>query len=127
MPDCSRNQIFSLRLGHSKAEMKSKIQNLPLNLGHNLGLGLDQSASPFSPTNRKIISAVSCPMPDHPRHGRVTFNTLTYNSLISYECNYGYMIIGTLSPLVSMTKYFISTIVLPREIDNYLAIFEGSQ
>ena len=66
-------------------------------------------------------------MPDHPRDGRVTFNTLTYNSLISYECNYGYMIIGTLSPLVSMTKYFISTIVLPREIDNYLAIFEGSQ
>ena len=36
-------------------------------------------------------------MPDHPRHGRVTFNTLTYNSLISYECNYGYMIIGNTS------------------------------
>ena len=76
-------------------------------------------------------------MPDHPGHGRVMFNTLTYNSLISYECNYGYMIIGTYSTLalktvylLKLSKYFLSTIVgdfLPREIENYPAIFEGSQ
>ena len=42
---------------------------------------------------------MSCPVPEHPRHGRVMFNTVTFNSLISYECNYGYMIIGTLAQL----------------------------
>ena len=40
------------------------------------------------------VSAVSCPTPSHPAFGRVMFNSVTYNSLISYECNYGYMIIG---------------------------------
>ena len=37
---------------------------------------------------------MSCPVPANPPFGRVMFNSLTYNSLISYECNYGYMIIG---------------------------------
>ena len=39
-------------------------------------------------------SAVSCPVPANPPNGRVMFNSMTYNSLISYECNYGYMVIG---------------------------------
>jgi hypothetical protein len=40
------------------------------------------------------ILAVSCPVPVNPPFGRVMFNSMTYNSLISYECNYGYTIIG---------------------------------
>ena len=57
---------------------------------------------------------MSCSVPEHPSHGRVIFNTVTFNSLISYECNYGYMIIGTTN-VVSLTfkrnifwKYFIN-------------------
>ena len=38
--------------------------------------------------------AVSCPAPVNPPFGRVMFNSVTYNSLISYECNYGYMMVG---------------------------------
>ena len=41
-----------------------------------------------------MILAVSCPAPVNPPFGRVMFNSVTYNSLISYECNYGYMIVG---------------------------------
>ena len=41
-----------------------------------------------------ILSAVVCPVPTQPQQGRVMYNTVTYNSLISYECNYGYMLIG---------------------------------
>ena len=41
-----------------------------------------------------MITAVSCPAPVNPPFGRVMFNSVTYNSLISYECNYGYMMVG---------------------------------
>jgi hypothetical protein len=41
------------------------------------------------------IAAVECPIPSNPTFGRVMFNSVTYNSMISYECNYGYMIVGT--------------------------------
>ena len=34
------------------------------------------------------------PSPVNPPFGRVMFNSVTYNSLISYECNYGYMMVG---------------------------------
>ena len=47
-----------------------------------------------SHNHKYVITAVSCPTPSHPSFGRVMFNSVTYNSLISYECNYGYMIIG---------------------------------
>ena len=41
-----------------------------------------------------LFPAVSCPTPGNPPFGRVMYNSVTYNSLISYECNYGYMIVG---------------------------------
>ena len=40
------------------------------------------------------MTAVSCPVPEHPQHGRVVYNSVTFNSLVSYECNYGYMVTG---------------------------------
>ena len=40
------------------------------------------------------IPAISCPTPNNPENGRAVFASVSYNSLISYECNYGYMIVG---------------------------------
>ena len=40
------------------------------------------------------ISAIQCPTPNNPENGRAVFASVSYNSLISYECNYGYMIVG---------------------------------
>ena len=37
---------------------------------------------------------MSCPVPDSPEHGRVVFNSVSFNSLVSYECNYGYRLEG---------------------------------
>ena len=41
-----------------------------------------------------FCAAVSCPVPDSPEHGRVVFNSVSFNSLVSYECNYGYRLEG---------------------------------
>ena len=40
------------------------------------------------------ISAIKCDVPRDPLNGRAVYSSVSYNSLISYECNYGYMLIG---------------------------------
>ena len=63
----------------------------PSNLGYCRYCQADGS---WSPKTLPECKAVSCPVPANPPHGRVMYNSVTYNSLISYECNYGYMIVG---------------------------------
>ncbi|CAG0888598.1 unnamed protein product, partial [Cyprideis torosa] len=41
-----------------------------------------------------LASAVLCPTPKEPHHGRAIFTALSYNSLLRYECDYGYMLRG---------------------------------
>ena len=41
-----------------------------------------------------IIPAIQCEVPRNPLNGRAVYASVSYNSLISYECNYGYMLIG---------------------------------
>ena len=41
-----------------------------------------------------FIAAIQCASPNNPENGRAVFASVSYNSLISYECNYGYMIVG---------------------------------
>ena len=41
-----------------------------------------------------FIPAIQCASPNNPENGRAVFASVSYNSLISYECNYGYMIVG---------------------------------
>ena len=45
--------------------------------------------SVFRPT-----AAIQCEVPRNPLNGRAVYSSVSYNSLISYECNYGYMLIG---------------------------------
>ncbi len=40
------------------------------------------------------IAAIQCDVPGNPVNGRAVYSAVSYNSLISYECNYGYMLIG---------------------------------
>jgi hypothetical protein len=42
----------------------------------------------------KILVAIQCDRPENPLNGRAVYDSVSYNSLISYECNYGYMLIG---------------------------------
>lgn len=40
------------------------------------------------------VTAIQCDRPQNPLNGRAIYDSVSYNSLISYECNYGYMLIG---------------------------------
>ncbi len=41
-----------------------------------------------------VLAAIQCELPHNPLNGRAVYSSVSYNSLISYECNYGYMLIG---------------------------------
>ncbi len=57
-------------------------------------------------------AAVECPIPSNPTFGRVMFNSVTYNSMISYECNYGYMIVGKPSSFLKLLTHEIFGLVV---------------
>ena len=44
--------------------------------------------------NYITFTAIQCDKPENPLNGRAVYDSVSYNSLISYECNYGYMLIG---------------------------------
>ncbi|XP_071053370.1 sushi, von Willebrand factor type A, EGF and pentraxin domain-containing protein 1 isoform X3 [Onthophagus taurus] len=41
-----------------------------------------------------VVTAVQCPPPENPRHGKAIYTSCSYNSVVSYECKYGYTLIG---------------------------------
>lgn len=41
-----------------------------------------------------VVTAVQCPPPENPPHGKAIFTSCSYNSVVSYECNYGYTLLG---------------------------------
>ena len=41
-----------------------------------------------------FLLAIQCEVPPNPENGRAVYASVSYNSLISYECTYGYMLIG---------------------------------
>ena len=63
------------------------------------------------------ISAVSCSAPEHPINGRAIFTSATFNSLVTYECDYGYIIVGR---LLKDLKKHTTISVYERGIMDYL-------
>ena len=41
--------------------------------------------------------AVHCSIPRDPGAGKALFTSVSYKSTVSYECNYGYMVVGDLT------------------------------
>lgn len=41
-----------------------------------------------------VVTAVQCPPPENPRHGKAIYTSCSYNSVVSYECKYGYTLVG---------------------------------
>lgn len=39
-------------------------------------------------------SAVQCDIPEDPENGKSTFTRRIYNSVVSYKCEYSYMLVG---------------------------------
>ncbi|XP_015605333.1 uncharacterized protein LOC107272574 isoform X2 [Cephus cinctus] len=40
------------------------------------------------------ITTVECSPPENPQHGKAVYTSYAYNSIVSYECKYGFTIIG---------------------------------
>ncbi|KOB66896.1 Sushi, von Willebrand factor type A, EGF and pentraxin domain-containing protein 1, partial [Operophtera brumata] len=41
-----------------------------------------------------VVTQVQCPPPEAPRHGKAVYTSCAYNSVVSYECKYGYRLVG---------------------------------
>lgn len=41
-----------------------------------------------------LVAEVECPAPENPTNGRAIYTRQAYNSVVSYECNYGYSLVG---------------------------------
>ncbi|XP_066582959.1 uncharacterized protein [Prorops nasuta] len=40
------------------------------------------------------VTEVECPIPDNPENGKAVYTSLAYNSIVSYDCHYGYISVG---------------------------------
>lgn len=40
------------------------------------------------------VTSVQCPKPDNPVNGKAVYTSYAYNSIVSYECKYGYSVVG---------------------------------
>ncbi|XP_043506750.1 uncharacterized protein LOC122527031 isoform X3 [Frieseomelitta varia] len=40
------------------------------------------------------VTTVQCPKPENPVNGKAVYTSYAYNSIVSYECKYGYTVIG---------------------------------
>ncbi|XP_030753340.1 uncharacterized protein LOC115880296 [Sitophilus oryzae] len=41
-----------------------------------------------------LVTAVQCSPPENPRHGKAIYTSCSYNSVVRYECKYGYTLVG---------------------------------
>ncbi|KAL2719515.1 protein lev-9 [Vespula squamosa] len=40
------------------------------------------------------VTSVQCPKPENPENGKAVYTSYAYNSIVSYECKYGYTVVG---------------------------------
>ncbi|XP_037777143.1 complement receptor type 2-like isoform X1 [Penaeus monodon] len=48
----------------------------------------------WSPSERPACTPVQCDIPEDPENGKSTFTRRIYNSVVSYKCDYSYMLVG---------------------------------
>ena len=41
-----------------------------------------------------VVTAVQCLTPENPKNGRAIYTSCSYNSVVSYECRYGFTLVG---------------------------------
>ncbi|RWS13910.1 Sushi: von Willebrand factor type A: EGF and pentraxin domain-containing protein 1-like protein, partial [Dinothrombium tinctorium] len=60
---------------------------------------------------------VECPQPDKPENGLVIYKSLVFNSVISYECRYGYKLVGPKTRFCGPMKQWLGESPRCAEID----------
>ena len=53
-----------------------------------------QSDGTWTPSELPTCVPVQCPIPDSPVNGKAMYTAVAYKSVVSYECKYGFMIVG---------------------------------
>lgn len=63
-----------------------------------------QSDGTWTPSELPACVPVQCPIPDSPVNGKAMFTAVAYKSVVSYECKYGFMIIGDATRFVVLLR-----------------------
>lgn len=64
-----------------------------------------------------VVTAVQCPLPENPRNGKAIYTSVSYNSVVSYECRYGYTLVGESSRRCGADKKWSGSLPTCREIN----------
>lgn len=76
-----------------------------------------QADGSWSPRLLPQCLPIQCERPSNPLNGRAIYDSVSYNSLISYECNYGYMLIGDSVRRCERNKMWTGTEPTCKEIN----------
>ncbi|XP_050671196.1 uncharacterized protein LOC126969692 [Leptidea sinapis] len=65
----------------------------------------------------RLVTQVQCPPPEAPRHGKAVYTSCAYNSVVSYECKYGYRLVGDATRRWGADKKWSGTQPICKEIN----------
>ncbi|XP_015108907.1 uncharacterized protein LOC107035827 [Diachasma alloeum] len=63
------------------------------------------------------VTAVQCPLPDHPTNGKAIYTSYAYNAIVSYECRYGYILVGQATRKCQADRKWSGQAPMCKEID----------
>ncbi|XP_058446633.1 sushi, von Willebrand factor type A, EGF and pentraxin domain-containing protein 1 isoform X1 [Malaya genurostris] len=64
-----------------------------------------------------LVTSVQCPSPENPRNGKAIYTSTSYNSVVSYECRYGYTLVGESSRRCGADKRWTGALPACKEIN----------
>lgn len=64
-----------------------------------------------------MVTAVQCPPPENPKNGKAIYTSCSYNSVVSYECRYGYTLVGESSRRCGADRRWSGSLPACKEIN----------
>lgn len=64
-----------------------------------------------------VVTAVQCPSPENPKNGKAIYTSFSYNSVVSYECKYGYTLVGESSRRCGADRKWSGSLPACKEIN----------
>ncbi|CAH1957213.1 unnamed protein product [Acanthoscelides obtectus] len=64
-----------------------------------------------------LVTSVQCPTPENPRHGKAIFTSCSYNSVVRYECKYGYTLVGESTRRCGADRKWSGSMPICKEIN----------
>nr|XP_045606863.1 sushi, von Willebrand factor type A, EGF and pentraxin domain-containing protein 1-like [Procambarus clarkii] len=71
----------------------------------------------WNPRDLPTCKPIQCNIPDDPDNGKATYNSVFYNAVVSYDCKYGYMIVGPSTRRCGPDTQWSGTMPRCKEID----------